>query len=309
MGKFRVGGGTRRPQSKTCEEYLIKDFVIVTGMAGAGKSSALRSLEDMGYFCIDNLPLVFLSSYLSQEKQIKNKDFKLAIHIDSRSENFFRLFDKEILKIKKKYPYLKILYLFAQENVVLRRFSETRRPHPLAKGKNLMRAIQDEKKQYEKIELLSDYVMDTSYLNVHSLKQTLLELFNSKKAVPQLTLSILSFGYRYGIPPACDWVMDVRFLPNPYFEKKLQALTGMDKRVQNYILKRKETTQFIHSVETLIDKLLPQYQKEGKSYLTLGFGCTGGKHRSVTLAEYFKKYFESKKLFVHLDHRDIYRKS
>ncbi len=280
----------------------------MTGVSGAGKSSALRSLEDMGFFCIDSLPIAFLSSYLAQEKSIRNKKFRLAIHIDSRDENFFKLFEKEIPKIRKKYPFLKILYLHAKEDMVIRRFSETRRPHPLAKGKNLVKAIQKENKMYEKIASMADFFLDTTHLNVHSLKQTLLEIFKSKKEIPRITLSVLSFGYRYGIPPACDLVLDVRFLPNPYFERALQKLTGVDKKVQNFVLKRKETKYFIQSIQKLLEILLPQYLKEGKSYLTIGFGCTGGKHRSVSLAEYFKKYFESKKYFVHLDHRDVYKK-
>lgn len=290
------------------KEFVIKDFVIVTGVSGSGKSSALRSLEDMGFFCIDSLPIAFLSSYLAQEKSIRNKNFRLAIHIDSRDQNFFKLFEKEISKIKKKYPLLKILYLHARKEALIRRFSETRRPHPLSKGKNLLQSIEKEKKSYEKLALMADYFLDTTHLNVHHLKQTLLELFKSKKEASRMTLSVLSFGYRYGIPPSCDLVLDVRFLPNPYFVGNLKESTGLEKKVQNFVLKRKETKTFIQQVQKLLESLFPQYLKEGKSYLTIGFGCTGGKHRSVSLAEYFKKHFESKKYFVHLDHRDIYKK-
>lgn len=277
-------------------------------MAGAGKSSALRILEDRGYFCIDSLPISFLNSYLAHEKWVRQKNFKLAIHLDSRDENFFKLFEKEITTIRKKFPFLKILYLTAQNEMIIRRFSETRRPHPLAKGKSLVKAIQDEKKKYEKVSSLADFILDTTHFNVHVLRQSLLQLFGQGQQKFLMTLSILSFGYRYGIPPQCDWVVDVRFLPNPYFVPAMKNLTGLNARVRNFVLKRKETKEFLLHFKKLLESLLPKYLEEGKSYLTIAFGCTGGKHRSVSLAEYFKTYFEKKKYSVHLDHRDVYKK-
>jgi len=287
---------------------FIKDFVIVTGVSGAGKSSALRSLEDMGFFCIDNLPIAFIHQYLQQEKAIRSKNFRLAIDIDSRDENFFKLFEKEILKIKKSFPQLRILYLTASNAALIRRFSETRRPHPLSQGKDLLSAIRSEKKKHEKIYALADSILDTTDLNIHILEQALVEIFQLHQESPRFPLSVLSFGYRYGIPLQCDLVFDVRFLPNPYFIPVLKNLNGRQRKVQNFVLGRKETKVFIQHLKKLLDFLIPKYIQEGKSYLTLGFGCTGGKHRSVSLAEYFKKYFETKKYWVHLDHRDVYKK-
>jgi len=261
----------------------------------------------MGFFCIDNLPIAFIHSYLSQEKSIRQAKFKLAIHIDSRDENFFSLFEAELAKIRKKFP-LKVLYMTAREDRLIRRFSETRRPHPMARGKGLLDAIQREKKKYEKIRPLADYVLDTTHLNVHSLRQTLNEIFQPRGSQPKISLSVLSFGYRYGIPPQCDLVMDVRFLPNPYFIPALKSLTGLDAKVRQYVLKRPETGPFAAQFKKMLEILLPKYLKEGKSYLTIAFGCTGGKHRSVSLAEYFKQYLEKKGYSVHLEHRDVHKK-
>ncbi len=203
---------------------------------------------------------------------------------------------------------LKILYLTANETALLRRFSETRRPHPLFKGKSLIHTIRDERKRYEKIKELSDYVLDTTFMNVHVLKQTILQLLKIEHKKSRMTLSILSFGYRYGIPPQCDLVFDVRFLPNPYFQAALKDLNGTNVKVRNFVLKRPETKEFASHLKKLLDVLIPRYIQEGKSYLTIGFGCTGGKHRSVSLAEYFKSHFERKKHSVYLDHRDVYKK-
>lgn len=282
--------------------------MIVTGLSGAGKSTALRCLEDMGFFCINNLPISFVEQYLRQEKSARNKNFKLAIHVDTRDEQFFQLFEKEIEKIKKKFPKLFVLYLTASTAILIRRFSETRRPHPLTKGKDLMGSIRKEKKQYEEMIQVADATLDTSHMNVHMLKQTLSEIFQAKERRLNIPISLLSFGYRYGIPPQCDLVFDTRFLPNPFFEQKLKLLTGKDKAVQKFVLEGKETREFVGCLENFFDILIPRYMNEGKSYLTIGFGCTGGKHRSVSLAEYFKKYFESQKKWVHVDHRDVYKK-
>lgn len=268
----------------------------------------MRSLEDMGFFCIDNLPIDFLHSYLSHEKSIHKKKFKLAIHIDSRDEDFFKLFQVEMAKIRRKYKDLRILYLSATDEVIYRRFRETRRPHPLDNGKSLLQNIRSERKKYERIRVDADYSIDTTHLNVHQLKQALFELFSHESGKPRLSLSVLSFGYRFGIPPQCDLVMDVRFLPNPYFVPALKEHTGLEAKVRNYILKRKDTQSFIGQFKKMLEILLPKYLKEGKSYLTIAFGCTGGKHRSVSLAEYFKSYLSKKGYSVHLDHRDVYKK-
>ncbi len=283
-----------------------KPFILVTGLSGAGRSTALRILEDAGFYCMDNIPYSFFEYYLQKQFSKKQK-VPFAFGMDERSPNFFKELEKNLSYLRKKIPHLKILFLTSSELVLIRRFSETRRKHPLSKKGNLLAAIRKEKKLSESIRLLADYYIDTTYMNGALLKAALLNLLDRKQKPIKLPLSLLSFGYRYGIPPQCDLTFDVRFLPNPYFNPALKMLNGTNRKVQSFVLKRVETKKFIRHITQLLNFLIPQYAKEGKSYLTLAFGCTGGKHRSVSLAEYFKEYFEKKNFWVDLDHRDIYR--
>ncbi|MFO1519373.1 MAG: RNase adapter RapZ [bacterium] len=283
----------------------IKSLILVTGLSGAGKSTALNVLEDFGYFCIDNLPIALLGSYLEQEARRKKPHTRLAIHMDARDEDFSQKFETLLPLLKKKVPALKILFLKAGETALLRRFSETRRRHPLAQEGNLLKAIRREKKIFEKLKPLSDHEIDTTAMSVHALKETLSNLVNSPRTPSKLPLSLVSFGYRHGIPAQCDLVFDVRFLPNPYFQPKLKALDGTHPKVQDFVIKRPETGRFIQKVTDLLNFLIPQYAREGKSYLTVAFGCTGGRHRSVSLADYFQKFFSKKGLWASVEHRDI----
>jgi UPF0042 nucleotide-binding protein len=284
----------------------VKSLILVTGLSGAGKSTSLAVLEDRGYFCVDNLPFELLDSFLNNELA-QRQHRRLAIHMDARDARFFRRQADFLPRLKKKIPQMKILFLTASDTVLLRRFSETRRRHPLAKGGHLKQAIVEERKLAEKFRNAADQVIDTSHMNVHALKAALETLFDGSRKRSRLPLGFVSFGYRYGIPPQCDLVLDVRFLPNPYFVPALKSLDGTHRKVQDFVLKRPETRRFIQKVEALLRFLIPQYRREGKSYLTVGFGCTGGKHRSVSLANYFKKEFEKRGWWVNVDHRDIHR--
>src|SRR3990167_5268938 len=287
--------------------FSSKPLFLVTGLSGAGKSSALSILEDFGFRCIDNLPLSLFDLYLQKELS-ENPKTPFAIGMDERTPDFFKQIEKILSSLRKKVPHLKILFLTASEAVLIRRFSETRHRHPLSDQGKLLSAIQKERKISKKIGGVADCLIDTTHMNQNMLRATLKNLIDKKSKSSKLPLSVISFGYRYGIPPQFDLVFDVRFLPNPYFNSALKLLDGTHKKVQNFVLKRKTTFTFIHHVMDLLTFLIPQYVKEGKSYLTIAFGCTGGKHRSVSLAHHFKNYFEKKGFWVDLDHRDLHHK-
>ncbi len=283
------------------------EFILVTGLSGAGKSQALNTLEDLGFFCVDNLPLELFRAFIQEILLKKNSDRSLAIGMDARDFRFFKSYDPLLKQLKKYRPELKTFFLTASETTLIRRFSETRRSHPLAKKGNLVQAIREEKKLSQTLKESAEHVIDTSYLNIHALRAVLENLVRSKGDPKKIPISFVSFGYRHGIPPHCDLVFDVRFLPNPYFVSKLKNLDGNHRSVQNFVLRRSETQKFSALVIRLLDFLVPQYIREGKSYLTVAFGCTGGKHRSVSLANYFKAYYGKKKLWVSVEHRDIHR--
>jgi RNase adapter protein RapZ len=284
----------------------LESLILITGLSGAGKSTALAALEDMGYFCVDNLPLHLLNAFLKNELAQKTHPL-LAVHMDARDAGFFRRSVEFLPGLKKKIPRLQVLFLTASDAALLRRFSETRRRHPLTKRGDLRKAILDERRLAEPLRKEAHRIIDTTHMNVHALKAALEASFGSPRKRSRLPLGFVSFGYRYGIPPQCDLVLDVRFLPNPYFNPDMKSLDGTHRKVQDFVLKRPETRRFIQKVEALLRFLIPQYRREGKSYLTVGFGCTGGKHRSVSLVNYFKNSFEKKGWWVNVEHRDLHR--
>jgi UPF0042 nucleotide-binding protein len=286
----------------------VKPWILVTGLSGSGKSSALHILEDNGFYCIDNLPFELLEAYLQKEVR-KKKKTPVAIDMDVRDADFLKKAEKDLPGLKKRFPQLKVLFLTASEEVLVRRFSQTRRRHPLTEHGNLLKALRLEKKRLKKILPLADAVIDTTPLTVHSLKVTLEHLIAGREKRSKLPLSLISFGFRHGIPAQADLVFDLRFLPNPYFEPSLKALDGNHRKVQDFIKNRAETRVFIKKTKDFLDFLIPRYVKEGKSYLTVALGCTGGKHRSVALANHFKDYFTRKGLWVNLEHRDLHKKS
>lgn len=280
-------------------------FIIVTGMSGAGKSSVLKFLEDVGFFCVDNLPpfliLKFAQMYFEMSTQIK----KVAIGIDIRGGKLFNDLFFNLEKVDK--ANYKILFLDASDNVLVKRFKETRRVHPIAKAKSerIIFGIKKEREILKKVKSRADYIIDTSFMKANDLKEKINDIFVAKKKFDGLMINIISFGFKYGIPEDSDLVFDVRFLPNPFYIKELKDLTGNDLDVKNYVLKFDLSHKFLDKVLDLINFLIPNYIHEGKNQLVISIGCTGGKHRSVTIAnEIYKKLFDSGRNVL-VNHRDI----
>lgn len=280
-------------------------FIIVTGMSGAGKSSVLKFLEDVGFFCVDNLPpfliLKFAQMYFEMSTQIK----KVAIGIDIRGGKLFNDLFFNLEKVDK--ANYKILFLDASDNVLVKRFKETRRVHPIAKAKSerIIFGIKKEREILKKVKSRADYIIDTSFMKANDLKEKINDIFVAKRKFDGLMINIISFGFKYGIPEDSDLVFDVRFLPNPFYIKELKDLTGNDLDVKNYVLKFDLSHKFLDKVLDLINFLIPNYIHEGKNQLVISIGCTGGKHRSVTIAnEIYKKLFDSGRNVL-VNHRDI----
>jgi len=286
-----------------------KKLVIISGLSGAGKSQVLNILEDNEYFCVDNLPVKLLDKFITLVRHTKRDKF--AISIDVRSvenvDELSKVYEKYFLKKETSIEIIKV-FLEASVNVLIDRFSETRRKHPL--GGKLISAIQKEQKILNKIKKISDIVIDTSNLNLSELKNKVLGLLE-KKFYGELNINIISFGYKFGLPLNADLVFDTRFLPNPNYVDSLKDLTGKSKKVQQYLLKFDLTKKFLNFLEDFVSFLIPQVIKEGKNYFTICFGCTGGQHRSVALAEMIYKFLVNLKrknkynYKVFISHRDI----
>ena len=257
--------------------------VLVTGMSGAGKSTTTRALEDLGFFCIDNLPVVLLPKMTELAAAAGEEIRRLAIVIDAREGRFLSEAPHYIAEVRKGGHPLEVLFLEASDDALIRRFSETRRRHPLAGKGGVADGIHRERALLNDLRHLADQLIDTSGLTVHELKALIQSRFSTAQAAGP-NLSIMSFGFRYGIPSQADLVFDVRFLPNPYFVPELRPFTGVDPRVAGYVLERDETQLFLRKIVDLCEFLLPLYQRERKAYLTIAVGCTGGKHRSVAIA-------------------------
>lgn len=257
-----------------------KQIVVITGMSGSGKSTAVRALEDSGYFCIDNLPAPLLPkvSELSAPEQLK-----LAFVIDVREGRFLADTPKVIDEARRAGHSVEVLFLDSSDDALIRRYSETRRRHPLSGRGSVAEGIARERALLKDLREHAQHLLDTSTLSVHELKRQVNDRFSSDVA-GRLAVTVMSFGFRYGVPSQADLVLDVRFLPNPFFVPELKALTGKDATVAAYVLERPETTEFIDRTSDLLQFLLPKYQREGKTYLTVAIGCTGGKHRSVAVA-------------------------
>lgn len=258
-------------------------------------SSALKSLEDIGFEVLDNIPLSLLETLLK-----KKSDKPIAVGVDSRTRNFS---PAKVKKAIKKYD-AQMLYVTCDENVLQKRFTETRRTHPLAKDRPVSDGIQKEQELLKPLQDLADLVIDTSELSIHDLRRTI-EGHYTKEANAKLSITLVSFGFRNGVPREADIVMDVRFLRNPHWDKKLKPLTGKDKKVGAYISEDEGYRQFIENFKALIEPLLKRYSHEGKSYLTVAFGCTGGKHRSVFVTEEMAKWFKKVEIKCHKKHRDL----
>lgn len=293
--------GRLKGTSKNGTRRSRNELVVITGMSGSGKASVLKAFEDLGYYCVDNLPIELIPQFaeLAQNSEYE----RTALVVDIREGGQFRKLPS-ILKSLKKRLQTKVIFLEASEDALIRRFSETRRPHPLGKSQTVPQAIATEREQLNEIRNASDFIIDTSKFNVHDLRSHALEKFRRNASENAIAVSCLSFGYKHGVPQDCDLLFDVRFLPNPHFIPELRPFTGRDAKVAKYVLSFPQSREFIDRVSKMLIYLLPHYVKEGKSYLTIGFGCTGGQHRSVMIAEEVRKRLAAAKYNVSVTHRD-----
>lgn len=286
---------------KNCEVLGIPVIVIITGLSGSGKTVALRALEDSDFFCVDNLPIALIDSFVSIVSE--NRDIKkIGIGIDIREKGFLSEVSDVLKTIRNKYR-TEILFLEAEKDVLLRRFKETRRPHPL-RG-SIEEAIQTEKETLFLLREAADRIVDTSSFTPHQLRQLVTSLYRIQKGKKLMTVVLISFGFKFGTPQNIDLLFDVRFLPNPNFVPELKALKGTDKIVSDYVLKKQETKAFMSKMRELIDFLIPLYIKEGRSYLTIGIGCTGGNHRSPAIVEKLQGYLKKHPVDLSIIHRDM----
>ncbi len=276
-------------------------------MSGAGKSTAMKMMEDMGYFCIDNLPIVLFDNFMESFGDSHSAQNKVAIGMDVRSGADFEDLEFTLQRMKyKEIPY-EILYLDADDKELIKRYKETRRIHPLANGERIEKGLEREREKIAFLKKNADYIIDTSKLLTRELKTELERIFINDEEFKSMMITILSFGFKYGIPADSDMVMDVRFLPNPYYDVELRPKTGNDKEIQEFVMQYPEATEFIDKLEDLIQFLIPQYISEGKNQLVISIGCTGGKHRSVTLANelYNRLNGEERDYGLKIEHRDL----
>ncbi|HNQ02161.1 MAG TPA: RNase adapter RapZ [Syntrophales bacterium] len=282
-------------------------IVIVTGMSGSGKSTALRALEDVGFFCVDNLPVALLPKFLEIQTDAASEISKVALVMDLRERYFLERYAEIFSSLKAQGHRIEILFLDAGDEALLRRFRETRRAHPLCERGTVMEGIALEREKLEALREMADKVIDTSSFNVHQLKEVVQRHFTASPSEKRLVINLMSFGYRYGLPPEADLVLDVRFLPNPYFIEELKNLNGEDEKIEDYVMGWQESRTFLRQLLDMMEFLIPLYEKEGKSSLNVALGCTGGKHRSVVMAKQLARYFAGKNYLMNLTHRDIHR--
>ncbi len=278
--------------------------LVVSGLSGAGKTHVLRALEDAGWFCVDNLPSALIPSFLELIRGARELRDS-ALGVDIRGSDFLERFPREWRTLAECAPGAYLLFVEAEEKVLLRRFSETRRPHPLAVNQPLLESIREETAALGAIRQLADGVLDTSDLTVHELRDHIRERWDVRQRPSTLVATVMSFGFRYGVPPEADLVFDVRFLKNPNFVPSLKRLTGNDPPVVRYLRRQKDTLAFLGHVRGFLDFLLPRYIREGKSYLTIAVGCTGGRHRSVMIAGALARGLRKREVSVMVRHRDL----
>jgi UPF0042 nucleotide-binding protein len=279
--------------------------VIITGLSGSGKSIALRALEDIGFFCVDNLPVILLPKFLSITTSSSPEIKQVAMVMDLRERSFLDKYPKIFTGLKEKGYKIEILFMESSDDSLLHRFSETRRIHPLSERGWIMEGILLEREKLTSLKTMADKIIDTTSLNVHQLKDIVQRHFLPSSRHKKMVINVTSFGYRYGLPADADLVFDVRFLPNPYFMENLKNYDGTNTDVKNYVLENKESKEFLEKIMDLMNLLIPLYEKEGKVRLNVALGCTGGKHRSVVMANKLGSYFSSMKYRVNLNHRDI----
>jgi RNase adapter protein RapZ len=280
-----------------------RQLVILTGLSGSGKSTVLRAFEDMGFYCVDNLPVELIPIFAELHAAGEDDFSRAALLVDAREGAQLQKLPLLLKHLRRQHP-IALVFIDAGEDALLRRYSETRRPHPLGKHLSVRESLGHERKLMEPIRKLADVVIDTSKFNVHELRHFVTERFKNPEKRPML-VSFVSFGYRYGVPTDADLVFDVRFLPNPHFVPRLRKYTGQHPKVRRYIRSFPQTGEFLRRIEGLLVYLMPHYIGEGKSYLTIAFGCTGGRHRSVMLAESVSEALAKRGYSTKVVHRDI----
>lgn len=280
-------------------------FTVVTGMSGAGKSTVLNILEDLGYFCVDNLPPKLISKFADICYSPESGINKVALGIDIRGGNLFSELFKEIDAIKLQGYSIKVLFLDAKDEILVQRYKETRRKHPLVQEGRIQDGIAMERDILAEAKERANYIIDTSNLLTRNLHEEIHKIFNEGKVYRNLIVTILSFGYKYGIPSDSDLVFDVRFIPNPFYIHELKMKTGNDQPVKDYVMNWDVSKQFLKKLDEMMDFLIPNYVNEGKNQLVVSIGCTGGKHRSVTIANELYKKLYAKECSVNIHHRDI----
>ncbi len=279
------------------------ELVIITGLSGSGKGTVLKCLEDQGFYAVDNLPVDLIPT-LAELTRDSPRISRAALVVDIRLGRDLERFPEIYSSLKRKIR-TTLVFLEAEEETLVRRFSETRRPHPLGKGRDVVRSIRTERRQLEPIRALADHIINTSKFNVHDLRDYVRQLFEGASERAKILIWVTSFGYRHGIPPDSDLVFDVRFLPNPNYKPEFRNLTGRNPQVARYIKRFPQTVEFIERITELLIYLLPHYIEEGKSYLTISFGCTGGHHRSVAIADEIRRRLARAGYQVKTTHRDL----
>jgi RNase adapter protein RapZ len=284
-----------------------RQLVIVTGLSGSGKGSVLNTFEDLGYYCVDNLPVSLISTFSELYEEGRGEIERAALLVDAREGEQIEKLPGIYKKLRNDVP-VELVFMEASDETLARRFSETRRPHPLAQGVSVLQGIREERRRMAPIRRMADVVIDTTKFNVHELRQFIIDRFQKSGRRP-LVVSVVSFGFRYGIPPEADLVFDVRFLPNPHFVPRLRPFSGKNPRVARYVRSFPQTGEFIRRIRSLLSYLIPHYIQEGKSYLTVAIGCTGGRHRSVVLAEVIRRDLQRKGYSAKVVHRDLDKSS
>ena len=279
------------------------EIVVITGLSGSGKSTALKAFEDLGFFCVDNLPVALFGPLLEIKK--KEGPSRLALVMDVRGETSAETYISVFKEAQAAGHYLEILFLTASLNTLLYRYSQTRRPHPLGPGLPLREAILKEKEILSPLKEIATAIIDTSSYNLYQLRAEILKRYSSRFSLALPTYHLLSFGYKYGLPAEAHFVFDLRFLPNPYFVPELKVFSGLNAEVLKYVLENPQAQDFLETVGQLLEGLFPHYQKEGRAYVVVALGCTGGRHRSVAVAEALKEKLKETGKYVIVTHRDL----
>lgn len=287
------------------KKVLDDRFLIITGLSGSGKTSVSRFLEDFGYYCVDNIPSKLIANFVDLWKRREVEIEKVALTVDIREEAFLTEFPKVLREIRKEIS-PRVIFLDASDETLIKRFSESRRPHPLKESRSIRESVALERRQLAEIKNMADEVINTSATSINDLKKILTQRF-VLVSTSTMQVVVISFGYKHGLPLDSDMVVDTRFLPNPFYVERLRQKTGKNREVRDYVLEDDETKAFLKELFRFIDFLMPRFVDEGKSYVTIAIGCTGGKHRSVALSEVLGKHLKDLEFNVQVNHRDIFK--